>query len=271
MTQIAIGVAIGMIQEHEGDCWFCKEEPTSDKLKNDLDSSPDTSNSESEDNVPENDVVNNSGKLGRKLGNKPTWEITCPKHNVSTKVLPAAHHCIPGNASFKKAHDLLDFVREGGPFSLESDIGYSINHEKNGVWLPGNYNVRKNKEHYGSNEGWGSMDDDFKEKYSVRAMNISKNQFHDAHKKYNENVLSTLEDVAHAIGEPDGTCPFCMEKYEKLEPPYGLVGRLDFISSSHRNMITNMGISKGKKYKYYNNGYFTSRFVGELFKAKKKV
>jgi hypothetical protein len=35
--------------------------------------------------------------------------------------------------------------KDQSPMNLAGDIGYSINHQNNGVWLPGNYNVRKGK------------------------------------------------------------------------------------------------------------------------------
>ena len=70
------------------------------------------------------------------------------------------------------------------------------------------------------------------------------------------------------IGEPETECPFCGEKYEKTRPPYGLVGRLDFVSKQHRNMISNIGKKKGKKYKYVKSDYFTSSRVKTYFGIK---
>lgn len=264
MTQIALGISVGIINSTKGDCWFCKEKPKSKDLKNDEVADPDTSNSESEDAVPENDIKNNASKLGKHLGNKPTWTITCPDQEKNTTVLSAAHHCIPGNASFKNATDLLDFVRKNGPFKLASDIGYSINHENNGVWLAGNYNVRANKGGY--KKTWGSYNDNFKNEYARRAIDASNSNFHDAHSEYNDLVLETLQDLSNKIDEPEGKCPFCGEDYDSKRPPFGLVGRLDFVSREHKKMITNMSSNKSRKVHYINAGYFTSSRVKNYFR-----
>lgn len=268
MTQIALGIAIGTFQSAKDECWFCKEEKSSDNPINDVDSSPDTSDSESEDAVPENDLHNDASKLGVKLGNKPEWTVKCPDKGETTKVLSAAHHCIPGNASFKKAYDsgLVDFVKKGGDFNLQSDIGYSINHESNGVWLPGNYYVRKGNKPYDKN--WSSFSKSFKDEYAKRAINVSKMQFHDAHSRYNKKVLKTLESVMSKIDEPEDKCPMCGEEYDNTRPPFGLVGRLDFISKQHKNMISNISKKKGKKYKYVKSDYYTSSRVKTYFGIK---
>ena len=264
MTQIALGIAVGMIKSDKGDCWYCKEKPKSDNLKNDEDADPDTSTAETVDAVPENDEKNDATKLGTNLGNKPSWVISCPDRNIDTVVLSAAHHCIPGNAAFKNATTLHRFIRKGGKLKLSSDIGYSINHENNGVWLPGNYNVRVGKEGY--TDTWGKMKGKFKESYSERAMDKARVQFHDAHSDYNKNVLQTLKKVAGKIGKPTDICPFCGSDLEEARPPYGLVGRLDFVSRQHKRMITSIHAKQKKKKKYVKAGYYTSSMVKKYFK-----
>ena len=66
--------------DNEGTCWFCKEQPTSKFPKNEEDADPDTSDSEDEDSVPENNEKNNASQLGSKLGNSPNWEIRHPNN-----------------------------------------------------------------------------------------------------------------------------------------------------------------------------------------------
>lgn len=265
MTQITLGIAIGMEKSAKDECWYCTEEKKSDSPKNDIQADPDTSDSEGEDNAPENDLKNDASKLGSNLGQKPSWAIECPKEGKTTTVLSAAHHCIPGNASFKKVCDmgLIDFIQAGGDFNLSSDIGYSINHQSNGVWLPGNYYVRKDSGHYKAN--WGSFGKAFKDEYARRAISIANRQFHDAHSAYNKNVLKTLEAVMEKMGEPEDKCPICEEKLDSTRPPFGLVGRLDFVSAQHKRMIENLGKKKSKKVRYVKNNYYTSSRVKTYF------
>lgn len=266
MTQIALGIAVSVFApEPEEDCWYCKEKGKHEK-QTDVEADPETSNNESEDDVPENDEKNDASKLGINIGDKLSWSITCPADGVSTTVLSAAHHCIPGNASMKKAKNLLKFMKEGqSPVNLAGDIGYSINHRNNGVWLPGNYNVRSGKEHYTKNWGGytGVTGDGFKNEYAKRAMKAATVQFHDAHPEYSDNVLETLNNIAKKLGKPKEECPVCGEKYDKTRPPYGLVGRIDSVSSEHRRMITTLTKTQGKK--FVQNGYYTSSRVKKYF------
>ncbi len=265
MTQIALAISVAATsQEPNEKCWFCEEK--SNHKVTDIDADPETNDSDSEDDVPENDEKNDASKLGSNLGSQPSWTITCPEQEIETKVMAAAHHCIPGNASLKKCKNLLKYMKEGqSPVNLSGDIGYGINHKKNGVWLPGNYNVRSGKEHYKKNWGayTGVSGDKFKNNYAIESMKKSGLQFHDAHPAYSENVLDTLTDIVRKLGKPKDTCPICEKKLDKTRPPYGLVGRLDFVSGEHRTMITTMGKKRGKK--FVESGYFTSSRVKKYF------
>ena len=263
MTDIGEAIAIAAVQQNPNEpCWYCEEPPVSDK-KNEETADPDTSDSESEDAVPENDDDNDSSELGSSLGSKPSWTIECPDTGAATKVLAAAHHCIPGNASLKKAMDngLRNFMDEGGPMNLASDIGYGVNHQNNGVWLPGNYSVRTGKEHYTKN--WSGFAPSFKNEYAKRAMEKCGMQFHDAHRKYNGKVRGTLDSIKSKLGKPKKKCPVCEKKFDKTRPPFGLVGRLDFVSGEHRSMINNINQSDAKK--FVTAGYYTSSRVKKYF------
>jgi hypothetical protein len=266
MTQIALQIA-KEATEKTTPCWYCDEEPDGPRKTNVEVAIPQTEDNESEDDVPENDAKNDSSKLGGNLIEagqpRPQWQITCPDQNVPTFVLPAAHHCIPGNASLKKAMDqgLRHYMKaEGSRFNLSSDIGYGVNHANNGVWLPGNYNVRGGKEHYTQN--WGAYDAQFCDEYAKRAMEKTTLQFHDAHQPYNDNVLATLLNIMEKLGEPETTCPICGKEFDKQRPPWGLVGRLDSVSGKHRSMITTLAESAKK---FVEAGYVTSSRVKKLF------
>lgn len=253
-------IAVEAIAMESKPCWYC-EEPGNSNIKNDEEADPQSSDSEDEDEVPENDAKNDSSKLGGNLKNKPGWTIDCPDNGQPTEVLSAAHHCIPGNASLKKAISLHKFMREDGPLKLANDIGYDVNHENNGVWLPGNYGVRAGKGHY--TKKWGGYNELFKEQYANLAMKAAGAQFHDAHSEYSEKVLDTLRKVAAKLGNPKDKCPICDKKLDKTRPPYGLVGRLDGISAKHRAMITNLSKTDGRK--FVAAGYFTSSRVKKFF------
>jgi hypothetical protein len=258
MTQIGEAIAVAFVAPvKDGPCWYCEEKPDWPARKNDETADPDTSDSESEEGVPENDEDNDSSKLGQNLPDRPNWKVTCPTKGVNVDVVAAAHHCVPGGAALAKATDLHDFMREGGPFGLASDIGYSVNHAKNGVWLPGNYGVRAGTDHYTKN--WSGQTAAFKTEYANSAMDAAvPKQFHDAHSKYNKNVLQTLESVSEKLGEPDKKCPVCDKKFDKTRPPFGLVGRLDATSGQHRALITTLGANAKK---YVGQGYYTSSRV----------
>jgi hypothetical protein len=227
------------------DCWYCKKPPKGKELENDEVAKPDTSDSETPDGVPENKEDNSSSKLGAALighGQKePAWTIDNPlKPGKTTKVVPAAHHCIPGEASLAKATELHDFMRKGGPYSFESDIGYNVNHSNNGVWLPGNYAVRGDNPEF-DNTTWSAQTPSFQQAYVRSAMAVASGKmFHDAHTKYNRNVKGTLLSIAAKLRKPKKeNCPVCEQPLNegKTRPPFGLVARLDVVSDKHRAML----------------------------------
>jgi hypothetical protein len=248
-------------------CWFCQEEHPADTMTNETEASPQTENNDNEDYPPENDVHNDASALGENLGDRPQWEIKRPGDDASTTIVPGAHHLIPGNASLKKAMDngLSDFMCERGQYNLESDIGYNVNDAANGVWLPGNYQVRPGNEDYKIK--WSAYPDDFKGEYAVRAMRKANAQFHDAHYDYNKNVLRTLERIKENMVLPeDGKCPICGKEYhEKTRPPFGLVSRLNFVSQQHRQILAGLNYKKSRKITMIRNGYYTSSRVYVYF------
>lgn len=255
-------------QDAKADCWFCSEPPKAEKKKTDLKANPDTSASDSPTNVPENKEGNDSSTLGTNLigaGQKlPKWKIkNLLNPRKMSAVVPAAHHCIPGEASMAKATALHDFMREGGPYDYESDIGYDINDARNGVWLPGNYAVREGNPDFGS-KTWTAQTPKFQRDYVRLAMrNAGGKMFHDAHSKYNGKVKTTLLSIANKLSKPKkGKCPICGKAEKKKRPPYGLVQRLHGVSDGHRVML------QAPTKRTVSGGYYTSSKGRDVVMAK---
>lgn len=256
--EIGESIATRAVETHDNeDCWYCKETSKMKDPKNDETADPDTSDTETPDGIiPENLETNSSSKLGSALGDAPNWSIDNPlKPGHSTKIVPAAHHCIPGEASLAKASTLHVFMRKGGQYNLESDIGYNVNSRENGVWLPGNYAVREDNDEF-DRKTWTLHAPAFQKAYVRSAMQTASGKmFHDAHRKYNGKVLGTLNGIASKLCKPDKKkCPICNQPLHKgmTRPPFGLVKRLDFVSNEHRKML----LSPTKE--TVEAGYFTS-------------
>jgi hypothetical protein len=251
MTDIGEQIAVDAAAEGSDDCWYCKEEPKDNRKTNVTPNPVDDS---------ENDLENNSSTLGENLGKRPKWKIQAP-HDTSKRcgVVPGAHHCIPGNASLLKATALLKFMQEEKGV-IESDIGYDVNAAENGVWLPGSYGVNPQSQVFQTK--WRNYATKHKNAYAIAAMESADAQFHDAHPRYSGKVLQTLKSIANKLQkEPKDKCPVCGKKKDKKRPPYGLVGRLHYVSGQHRGMLLN---PKRKK-RFVMAGYFTSSRVHLLF------
>lgn len=248
--KVEIGEAIAVAavkQTARKPCWFCTAKPKNPPRTNEETADPDTSDGEGEDpeSIPENDEHNSSSALGESLigagWEEPNWQIKNPlKPTLSTKVVPAAHHCIPGGASLAKATALHKFMREGGPYNFESDIGYNVNAAENGVWLPGNYAVRRGNREF-NGKTWSAQSPGFQDRYVEAAMDEADGKmFHDAHPKYNGKVKGTLNSIANKLTKPNKKkCPICGKDLNsgKARPPFALVDRLNFVSDEHRLML----------------------------------
>lgn len=219
-------------------CWYCEEEGIGKEVFNNEVANPDTSDAELVDLVPENNEHNDSSELGISLGDRPNWIINNPlDESKTTKIVAGAHHCIPGGASLAKATDLHKFMRKGDHFY--SDIGYNVNAEENGIWLPANYAVRSDSADFNMTT-WSLQSPTFQLKYVEYAVKESGGkQFHDAHRAYNRLAKKSLVALAAKLKLPnDDNCPICKKKKEtKNKPPFGLVGRLNKISSDYSQML----------------------------------
>lgn len=262
MTEIAEGIAVAAAAKApDGEpCWYCEEEPKTDEKEFDIDAEPETTESDSEDAIAEN-LDNDSSKLAKSMGGEPRWIITNPDDQGTSKVTPGAHHCIPGGAALNKVTGITDLIEKGVP--------YGVNHRNNGVWLPGNYAVRPSIE--GWTKKWGDLvgaaGKKFKDAYAERAMLVATTQFHDAHPTYNGKVKKCLEALVAKLAATEGKCPICGKEYSAERPPYGLVGRLDSISSSHRAMLTGVAKSNATMKKSVRAGYYTSSRVKTFFEV----
>lgn len=223
---IAVTIAELATPEGKENCWFCKEQPGESK-ENIFEESP------SSIGEAENDLNNDSTKLGEALGHRPQWRIKTPGSTKFTTVVPAAHHLIPGNASLKNATQLKQFMEKGK--RIRGDIGYDINSQDNGIWLPGSYGVTKTSE-FGTRWSKYSSQDE----YAIAAMKEAGAQFHDSHPDYSDRVSRTLVEIANRITiHYPYKCPACKETLpDKDRPPYGLVGRLNAVSRHHRRFLS---------------------------------
>jgi len=248
-------------------CWYCEEEPRSELTNKEVE---DPASPTGPFAGPENSETNDASILGTNLGVRPVWSI---KHKVDsedpiadgaeTNIVPAAHHLLPGNASVGKANLIHKYMLWNGvnTLGLSGQIGYNINCAENGVWLPGNYAVRKETDY---KKNFSQFKEPFKDAYAKAAMeNAGDLQLHDAHKAYNGNVLDTLQNVAKKLDaewKDHSGCPLCKKKLEnKNKPPYGLVGRLNRLSEEHKKALIHPEMNK----KAIASGYYTSsRVIG---------
>lgn len=264
----------GVVLDKTKPCWFCEDQKTGDKLKNKKKEDPASPTGSMKG--PENYRTNCASLLGTALGTPPSWTM---KHKVApsdpladgteTAIVPAAHHLLPGNASVNKATDLHPFMRwKGNPLKLWGDIGYDINNRENGVWLPGNYAVRRPTKF---KKNWSKFPVNFQSAYAKEAMRKAGNkQLHDAHSKYNDKVLQTLQQIGRKLKEKwkekPTKCPVCGKELSKdaknkVRPPYGLVGRLNLLSGEHRKALDFPKQNRGA----INSGYYTSSSVKNVY------
>src|SRR5205807_1863113 len=182
------------------------------------------------DNVPENDLTNDSSDLGHQLGGRPQWTIADPERKrQSLPVIPAAHHLIPGNASLKRVPGLHKYISKKCTIKncqcsvsdfIAGDIGYNVNASENGVWLAGNYAVRRGQHGFGVT--WTAYA--HQADYADAAMRAAGAQFHDSHPDYSNNVQKTLRTIANTLDlqyKQDHKCPLCgadANKDGKLRP-----------------------------------------------------
>lgn len=222
-----------LVTARSEDCWYCKEPPK--ESKSDPVEDPSSQGKE------EQNLNNDSSKLGLNLGHKPDWTLTSGGEDgtaAEASIVAAAHHLIPGNGSLKKVTGLLKLIYASKNY-ISKDIGYDINCRQNGIWLPAL-----------SKGGWKKLSGTLneigqkKDKIAQSAMRVAGAQFHQAHPTYNGRVETTLKAIADKINpvvNDPPKCPICGDptpESDKKRPPYGLVGRLNALSRLYRKFLT---------------------------------
>jgi len=247
MTELCEMVAIGIVTEKDVECPFHEKEHKCDKSV-------------------KNELTGDAKKLGEKLESKNTSDSTVLrtektvepyKSRFSTEPDPdkkydyeterhisihedidceypvafAAHHLIPAGASLNKANSLLPYV-DSKKGKICCNLGYDVNGNENGVWLPGLHAVNSNginkwsgaSQELPDNESWKKLSTasttkkylpldgprpgiDIEKAYNTlnmkwlyvqAAMNFlspKPRQFHDAHPSYSNLVKISLDDI----------------------------------------------------------------------------
>jgi hypothetical protein len=167
----------------------------------------------------------------------------------------AAHHLIPGNASLAKSRLYEKYMKKGGKvktrsgreYTMKENIGYNVNGAHNGVWLPGNYAIRRATSPK-RRVSWGKLGaefDEWKTGYMLACVKKTRGQFHDTHVTYSEKVLGVLNRMHREFVLHQDTCEECKGK-TKVAPPYMLKLRLYGLSSYLRGKLRSIPDTKWK-------------------------
>jgi hypothetical protein len=150
MTELCEMVAIGMVTEKDVECPFHDEHKCEESLKNNFEGNADTLGN----NLAV--VEDNSSTVLRKNGPKSTEQSDdpdkTPVENREINILKgnddciypvafSAHHLIPAKESLQRAKDLHAFMEKKDKFCC--NLGYDVNGNENGVWLPGLHAVNR--------------------------------------------------------------------------------------------------------------------------------
>jgi hypothetical protein len=247
--------------------------------------------------------ANNGGTLGKNLakageagwGASGTWnrkyapsdsikaeakangKVTISNHGDKKKkreydYTVAAHHLIPGEAALHPSHLYEMYMKEGAQldtgekkYTVKAHIGYNVNGNHNGIWLPGNYAIRESV--LGGGKSWSDMSKGTTEEqawcleYAMAAITAAQGQFHDAHTSYNENAKASLDTIAMAIALHFWGCKECEANASgKISPPYKLKARLYAMSEYLRAKVR--GVPPGWRFPWYTS----DRFKNDLMK-----
>jgi A nuclease family of the HNH/ENDO VII superfamily with conserved AHH len=226
MTEIAEGVMMSFITEHTSPCELCSEAEKPPKRKTNVDANW--------EDDPGAAIGNDSGDLedamkAQGLPRPTDWRISGKVGRLDLSdhvVTPNPHHLVPGNESLKQSN-LLEWLFEGD--KINGDVGYDVNNDRNGVWLPSNNAMR-------GNPAWS--DAAVKRDYVIKAMavEVSGGHFHDRHgRPYSQfvtKILNKLADRLNGVKHVDVNCPYETSKGAdgKYNPPFYLYTRLNGVS-----------------------------------------
>jgi hypothetical protein len=171
---------------------------------------------------------------------------------------PTPHHLIPGNASMAPS-SLEDWTCESKGKILE-DIGYNIDSAENGIWLPHLPNIhwtsyfnKVKKTRYSDVFGkWSELSTARRSGIGYLVMGETWLQMHytdhddpyahvDNDTTYDDEAkeqCNLLGDLMSGYFTERAKCKNKDDASGKYYPPYGLIGRIDTISSRLRSRIT---------------------------------
>ncbi len=211
---------------------------------------------------------NNSGKLGKALGDKPALaQLSFAGKKGTLPCSAAAHHLVPGNASLKasKFHKQSKYLHVDG--TAEGNIGFDINNRVNGIWAPGPYAMYTPKS--ASNpepvKGWkASMslqdaqgqptgDSVTQQEYAEAALGAFRVQFHDSHVSYSKKMAQALDAVYDKLELSEAiVCEHADEKHPPGFTMQTLLARLNNISQRATRFIS-FPVDKWKADMYLSN------------------
>lgn len=161
----------------------------------------------------------------------------------------AAHHLIPGDASLSPSGLYKSYMKKGGKvttdsgksYTMKTHIGYNVNGNHNGVWLPGNYAIRVSKPQFNSTgKTWRVLtvtDEKWCYAYMTACVEKAGGQFHDSHGRfYSPAVLDILDKIETKLRKHQDACKECESKTD-VYPPYSLKTRLYLLSSYLRMQV----------------------------------
>lgn len=177
-----------------------------------------------------------------------------PMVNVESLEYPyklAAHHLIPGTASLVKSQLYKCYMKRGAilitisgqSYKSKCHIGYNVNGNHNGMWLPGNHGIREGSSK--KEKTWSELVDDPDEqewcyKYMMACVKKAGGQFHDSHTSYNEAVLDLLNNfMLLLMVHQDSDCEYCKAKAGgEVYPPFVIKARLYVLSRYLRTKLS---------------------------------
>ncbi len=226
MTQVLEAMAVEIGLGGDASCPFCKE--TSNQGRT-------------------NDFSNSSTKLGGALEDEPNWVLDVP-HPMAGGYIPNrlrtnAHHLIPADASFNP-HPRIKRLLDVADGDIIENVGYGVNHENNGVWLPSYPEDYQATQVKAVPITWGQMTTDYgdmQHRITVLAMRHTKRQFHDSHEPYSNFVSKCLDKICEKVttvaGKHECKTPIEVMKIP-WQAPFALCGRLDALSDRLKTLLT---------------------------------
>jgi hypothetical protein len=222
-------------------------------------------------------------QAGKKRKIIQTYEESSDEEEYALQYAP--HHVIPGNESLKNS-PVVPYMGVKSSISKyhkssyikKGFIGYDVNSADNGVWLPSPYAL-SNKNGWPAEEGMEVLKrrrgldftetEEFKEAYVAATIEACDRQFHMRHVDYSDFVGKALKAIADRLAKMvNGKCPVAADSEEdgKFDPPYGLVGRLNVLSTNLKNHLM-LGVWRDPLF----TDEMTKAYAQDLKKTKRKL